>query len=404
MKRSTVYKVSILVCCTAVFVAFQNFTAKAPAPKDPWDKLAVDKGDCFLENEIDDRVKKLQRVTVMGCEAPVVVPQATLDIRGPYGKDGTIFACKNVRSDTFSMLPVSQGFKELLEVSDSLAKTPNDSAKVQCITNTLLLWARSQAITRDKSTDSQNDYARIWTVGSLASVYLKHSAVRKLAQVEKKEAEILDWFSNQADNIVEFRFPSFGNIYFWRGFAVTALGIVLSDAELVSEGRKIGNFALEQIQGGDDVFDKGWIETELARGQKAFHYHHFALQPILGMMNLTKAINCGFVKTEKQEIRLSALVRKLIEGYNDHSVFSRKTGIEQSGYYKTEGLLSLMGNDEQSTRITSRVRHYLKTRGMTMLDGNPYNSKNLGGRVDSMPAAGSIVPSASIQKFCKANR
>jgi hypothetical protein len=70
------------------------------------------------------------------------------------------------------------------------------------------------------------------------------------------------------------------NHYYWAGFAVMAAGIAADDRKLFDWGVSTYNEAMSRIQ------PDGTLPLEMARGQRALHYHVFALAPLTMMAEM----------------------------------------------------------------------------------------------------------------------
>ncbi|MBK7963277.1 MAG: alginate lyase family protein [Bdellovibrionales bacterium] len=188
----------------------------------------------------------------------------------------------------------------------------------------------------------------------------------------------------------------------WKGFALTDFGLVTQRDSYFKKGKEIFDIAINEITADSSSPDEnGYLPLEITRGKKAHSYHIYTLQPMLGIINLSKAINCNFLDTFDEEDRLTFLIRKLVQGRLDPSIFHRKTGQVQSSLNAIEGLFSLLGGDAQSKRILDNTASYLVARNLKF-DRGSISSKvsELGGDVSLFPAPRSIPRSNKFRQFC----
>lgn len=318
------------------------------------------------------------RLNVSGCDKDILVPPRVLDLNTPY-TSGRVYGCQRARRYIYNVQALREGINEFIELADRTSRSNSTNGDATCLANTIYTWASRDALTTIASSAVEDELrqaqvARAWYVSALASNYARIKSIREAASRMGKKQIIEDWFEKV------------GNL--------TTLAAVTRRTDFVKEGRRIYDLAINEIRSGPDLptDDKGFLPLELNRKYKAQSYHRFALLPILGMYNFSKAMGCDYVKSEDDLWKIAALIRKTNEGYYYRSVFQDATGgAQQNAVGHVEGLMPLLSDASEREFILKIVRDYSRRRDIPFnLNRAPEVSSALGGNTALFTAPDTI--------------
>jgi hypothetical protein len=376
-------------------------------------ETATSQAACFLPGEIEKREATLPRTTLKHCATPVVTPPVMIEGAGPY-KPGnyTRFDCAWARKNRFSQLAINKAVAELVSSADAARNAAASDKAVLCLANTYSLWAKRNALSRVPTvSNEQPHHVRAWTMGTLGAVYMKRPQIRAAVESAGQGPAVRSWFSQRGAEITSFvRTDSArNNLYYWKGFALTAIGGVTQNASFVAAGHSAFLTAMRHIDvRSSDGRDRGWLPEELERREKAQSYHAYAAEPLLGTLALSNALGCNFfdIRTTSSasranQLRFAALLRKTIQGERRANVFEQKTGRPQDSLRDLRGHLVLLGNNAQSRRIWNDIESYLRDRGIKLGSPAAGSSRALGGRLGDYPAFGSVkITNSTLRGYC----
>ncbi len=396
MKTIICFQISILIAFNAN-AFLETLPTGVPA-------MTQDKDLCFLPGEKEIIKAAIPRVTVPGCSKKMIKPVVEILAIGPYRPGNyRTYDCRYVRTDSKHRSQAVDAVAELVGLSNKLALSPSDAQTETCILNTLNLFASSNAYSRiHNSSTLQAHHVRSWDLGGISAVYNKHSGLRDEGS---KSIAIEAWLRSQGYEILNFanRYSATNNLGYWKGFTLTSLGFATQNTAFVSKGESIFNQALGHIKTDGEATEKGYLQAELDRGPKAQHYHEYSIQPLFGMIAISKAYRCNFLDSNDKMNRLKMLVRKTIQGQQDPTVFQEKTGYVQDSPKAVEGLFYLLGDDSNARTFINYVSNNLTgIFNMSLIARAPVNKNQLGGKTDSFPAPGSQSNrSSSLTNYCR---
>lgn len=111
------------------------------------------------------------------------------------------------------------------------------------------------------------------------------------------------------------------NLVYWAGLDLIAIGTVTSNASLIDSG------LLRVREGIRDIGPDGALAREVKRGNRALHYHTFALIPLVFAAELVQRRNIDLYAENGGAIgRLANLV---IEAVQDPASFAKITPVKQ---------------------------------------------------------------------------
>lgn len=211
------------------------------------------------------------------------------------------------------------------KAADAFVKSGSAGASA-CVLKILDTQAAAGAMLGKMSTN-QAYYMQGWTMGGMAIAYLKvrNSGIGTPEQ-HKKITKWLHDVGVQVQTYFETRHQrqtndGRNNHFYWGGFAVMG-------AAIASDDRALYTWAAGTYKDGlSRVADDGTLPLEMDRGQRALHYHLFALQPLV-MLAEMQASN-GEDSYHMQHDALPRLVDRTASGIKDNSYFEKKAGVKQ---------------------------------------------------------------------------
>lgn len=199
-------------------------------------------------------------------------------------------------------------------------------ARAECVVNGLDLWARAGALTTVAKNHTGKSM-RKWALATLASSWLqlKFSPAHPLEGQQEKVADIEHWLSHLADlTVADWRdlpLKRVNNHSYWAAWAIMATAVVTDRRDLFDQSLAMYRTAANQVD------NAGFLPNELRRAQRAFSYHNYAIQPLV-MIALFARSN-GVEVTSENNKALQRLANRVLSGFDNPDVFTRKTGIPQ---------------------------------------------------------------------------
>jgi len=178
-----------------------------------------------------------------------------------------------------------------------------------------------------KMSSGQAYYVQGWTIGAIAIAYLKLRDSHLLSS--SQEQEIPRWIIQVAQQSESYfdarRAKSAGdaenNHLYWAGVELAAAGIAANDRKLFDWGIETYRAGVSQIQ------PDGSLPLEMRRGQRALHYHLYALAPLIYLAEFGEAKGLDLYAERDGAIR--KLASLCAQGLEDNSFFVKSTGIAQ---------------------------------------------------------------------------
>jgi poly(beta-D-mannuronate) lyase len=198
-----------------------------------------------------------------------------------------------------------------------------DAAAGACAVAWLDGWARDGALLGQmlRVNNDQPDYLRQWVHAGAPIAYLKVKPAASAPQRARIEA----WLKAVAassmaywDNPKKAR----NNHYYWTGVGVMATAIADGDPQLFNQAKAIYRL------GVDDIKDDGSLPLEMACGERAFHYHNYALDPLVLMAEMARRRGEDWYGYRNHRIDL--LADRVAAGYADPSWFARSASTPQA--------------------------------------------------------------------------
>ena len=226
--------------------------------------------------------------------------------------------------------------KQYAEVEDAAVRAADEfqasgsRQAAACAAQIVVQQAQADAMTGSMSSN-QADYVQNWAIGAFAVVWLKVRPAGQavLGVTPDQNAAVAAWM-NKAGQQVEDYFQQLhekgassgrNNHFYWAGFAVMAAGIAADDRPFYDWGIGTYKYGVEQIT------RDGTLPLEMARGQRALHYHLFAIAPLVTIAELASANGEDLYTYSNASIHL--LVARSLAGLTDSSFFAEKSGAPQ---------------------------------------------------------------------------
>ena len=204
-----------------------------------------------------------------------------------------------------------------------IAKLNNaaDKGEWPCVLDLLESWARADALMGSIS-GYQGYYERSWAGTDFAFVLLRLPPDVQEASAGRL-AVINTWLQHIAvatrdsDAINHLH----NNLFYWAGLNLIAIGTVAHRPELIDAG------LARAREGIHDIGPNGALEREVKRGNRALHYHTFALIPLVFTAELALRHQVDLYK--ENDHALARLANLVTEAVIDPSSFARITPVKQ---------------------------------------------------------------------------
>lgn len=362
------------------------------------------------------------------------------------GSSGSTFDCRRYRKNYAHTENIRLAYTQLGTYADEMLNSSKEADRVRgakCLARIYLHWAEQDGLGKlEYSGDPQPDYTQLWATSAIASTYARY---KKPIDVYAKKfttnggrvyaTVINSWFERMGGRILtqieaaEKKYSTKAkyiekqnNMSYWRGHALLSTAVHTQNLAHLKKSEEIFKIGLSHVTDGPGLLasDKGYLPLELARGSRALSYHQFSLQPLAGMANLSAAMKCDFLKTDKDLWKMALLIRKTTEGSRNSKVFRdaafcemnnncdratvvQRSALEQSAGGNGEPFFPLITNRTHKETIRQRITSYLKTKNIAFADRTGQNNyiRYLGGDIKYAPQYGSIaLTQKAVKSYC----
>jgi poly(beta-D-mannuronate) lyase len=194
---------------------------------------------------------------------------------------------------------------------------PPQPEAATCALAWLDAWARKDAMLGEIT--NQGGYERKWTFGGIALAYLKIRDAPGLDPAAKARVEA--WLGRLTAAVSKDISDKINNHLYWAALAVAASAVATDDRAAFAWAMDKYRFALTQIA------PDGTLPLELARGQRALHYHLFAVTPLVMLAEIGAAN--GLDLYGERDGALGRLVSVVLAGLANPTDFARRSGTAQ---------------------------------------------------------------------------
>ncbi|HEX7913928.1 MAG TPA: alginate lyase family protein [Paraburkholderia sp.] len=206
---------------------------------------------------------------------------------------------------------------------DFVARLNTSAAKGDwsCALDLLESWAKADALMGHIS-GYQGYYERSWAGTDFAMIILRMPPEFREANQARFNAVDL-WLERIAIATRDSEAINHlhNNLVYWAGLDLIAIGSATGNASLVDSG------LLRVREGIRDIGPDGALAREVKRGNRALHYHTFALIPLVFAAELVRQRNIDLYRENDRAIgRLANLVTEAVE---DPASFAKITPAKQ---------------------------------------------------------------------------
>jgi poly(beta-D-mannuronate) lyase len=220
--------------------------------------------------------------------------------------------------------PMREFGRALMLLSDGYLRSHGADASLAARTLAgLFAWASADALLGQVNRGGLGQVN--WALGAYALDYLKIRDARGLDSNQRARVE--HWFRQLAAEQISYAglhpdWPDHANNHaYWAGMSVAVAGIAASDRALFAWGIGQYQLFLSQIQ------PDGTLPAELARGQRALHYHLFAVAPLVMLAELGEVNGVQLYPAGNRA--LERLVNRCLAGMADPEAFGVAAGAVQ---------------------------------------------------------------------------
>lgn len=196
-----------------------------------------------------------------------------------------------------------------------------DKGDEACTLDLLESWAKADALMGHIS-GYQGYYERSWAGTDFAMVILRMPPTAR--EHNQERFEVIDsWLKRMAIATRDSEAINHlhNNLVYWAGLDLIATGTVTNDSDLIDSG------LMRVREGIGDIGPHGELAREVKRGNRALHYHTFALIPLVFSAELVQRRHIDLYRENDHAIgRLANLV---IDAVKDPASFARITPVKQ---------------------------------------------------------------------------
>lgn len=215
--------------------------------------------------------------------------------------------------------PYKELGQRIVDGADAYRSTGSRTA-AECAVAHMTAAARDGVFTGNMSS-RQAYYVQGWVIGAIAIAYLK---VRDTGLITNDEEQLLfPWFDNVAGQSIAFyeKDGAKNNHLYWAGVESIAIGVATGD-------RRFFDWAIAAYRTGiDQIQPDGSLPLEMRRGQRALHYHLYAIAPLVYIAEF--GVVNGIDLYAEKEHALARLVRLSVNGMSNNESFAKAAGIAQ---------------------------------------------------------------------------
>jgi poly(beta-D-mannuronate) lyase len=215
--------------------------------------------------------------------------------------------------------------QHIVDAGDSYRTTGSREA-AECAIRHMEAAAKDGVFT-GKMSSNQAYYVQGWVIGAIAIAYLKVRGSGLISAEQSKQ--ILPWIMNVVHQTMDYydarRQKGTGdaenNHLYWAGVEMAVAGIAADDRKLFDWGLETYRVGVMQIQ------PDGSLPREMARGQRALHYHLFAVAPLVYLAEFGE--DNGLNLYADRDYALKKLAALSTQGLIDNGFFTKAAGIAQ---------------------------------------------------------------------------
>lgn len=205
-------------------------------------------------------------------------------------------------------------------------RTTGSRKAAQCAMAQILTLAQERSLA-GKMSSSQAYYVQGWVVGAIAIAYLK---IRETDIATSQQTEVIaKWLQSVGEQTIGYydahkkasHEDRQNNHLYWAGVEIAAIAVAANN-------RRDFDWAMSTYDNGvDQIRPDGTLPLEMARGERALHYHLYALAPLVLLAEFGEANHLDLYAHANGAIH--RLVKVSIDGVQDPALFVKTTGVSQ---------------------------------------------------------------------------
>jgi poly(beta-D-mannuronate) lyase len=207
----------------------------------------------------------------------------------------------------------------IVDAADAWRSTGSRAAAACALSHTEA--AARDAVFTGRMSSHQAYYVQGWVIGAIAVGWLK---VRDSGlETPRLHDLVVPWIVSVTRQTVDFYDSSraLNNHLYWAGVEAIAASVAADD-------RKLFDWAVAGYRAGiAQIQPDGSMPLEMARGQRALHYHLYALSPLVYIAEFGQ-VN-GLDLYAERDHALAHLERICVDGLANNQFFEKATGIPQ---------------------------------------------------------------------------
>jgi poly(beta-D-mannuronate) lyase len=221
--------------------------------------------------------------------------------------------------------PAKKLGQQIVDAADAYRTTGSREA-VECAIRHMESAAKDKVFT-GKMSSNQAYYVQGWVSGAIAISYLKVRGSDLVRPQQKKD--ILAWIVAVVQQTVNYydtrkqkeTGDSQNNHLYWAGVEIAAAGIAAND-------RKLFDWGMDAYRAGvAGIESDGSLPLEMKRGQRALHYHLFAVSPLVYLAEFGEDNGVNLYAEHNNAIKKLAVLST--HGLIDNSFFVKASGTAQ---------------------------------------------------------------------------
>lgn len=245
-----------------------------------------------------------------------------LAVSGPYpyvkGSTHSVYSEQLFNQYLSVIGPIEDRVKEINALTESYLTEDNVNAG-KCAVELIDEWARNDGLLGEmKTVDTpyQSYFSQKLTIAGLSAAYFR---VQNLAS--KDEHVRISWWLSKAVESQKYFWRTTPNMtlnnhYVWAGVGAMQVGIITGDKENIKWAKR----TFDHLVG--TVNSRGFLFHETQRGNRALHYHEYAVIPMLYMVQLSKLIGEDWGDSP----RFQLLVTTVVSAMYDPSLMQKENG------------------------------------------------------------------------------
>lgn len=218
------------------------------------------------------------------CPAPPP-PVVSLSLVRYYADaDGTVVDRALQRANERETAPLKLFLSQITRMADTSVREdpgPRAGTSAACALRWMEAWARAGALL-GRMHSKQAEHERKWDFTGLALAYVKlapHASADQRVVIEVWLAEL----ASASRRLFDDRAIKRNNHWYWLGLGLGGLALATGSDAHWAMARAVMEDAARDIRAD------GALPAELARGQRALHYHAFAVTPLIVLAELAHA-------------------------------------------------------------------------------------------------------------------